>query len=207
MSIIYTELKEEKLLTVLENPNRRHLVKCTKKDLEKICVDQNLKKTGLKYQLINRLLKHLHPDLTKKVWTTCIGKTYGKCYCCWKTQITFDNFHLGIIFNQRGIEVDNILPICNECNHQMKYANFDSYSKKNNLPLRRYGYNAPIGRYIKGILWWQSLIRMWLERKNPESTWRLEFYTLKVSPQPHEDCALGLVNSILDPIASVTQLI
>jgi len=48
----------------------------------------------------------------------------------------------------------------------MKSENIDTYIKKNNLPLRRYGKNAPIGKYTVGIIWWQSLTRMWLERKN-----------------------------------------
>ena len=166
MNTIFTELEEEKLLDVLENPTCKNLSKCTVKELGILCKDQSLKRSGVKRELINRLLKHLHPDLTQKVWTICMGETTcGKCYCCWKNKITADNFHLRFIFKKRGIELNNLLPICKVCNSQIKSEDIDRYIKKNNLPLRRYGKDAPIGKYIIGIIWWQSLIRMWLDRK------------------------------------------
>ena len=166
MHTIFTSLKDKKLIHILENPSLKNINKCNVKELRLICKDQSIKAIGLKYELINRLIKYIHSDFTEKIWMTCIGKTSGKCYCCWKNTITLDNCHLKFIFKNSTIELDNILPICKICNSQMKNKNFDRYIKENNLPLRRYGKDAPIGKYIKGIIWWQSLTRMWLERRN-----------------------------------------
>ena len=57
-----------------------------------------------------------------------------------------------------------MLPICRDCNMNMGAENWDDYVKRNNLPIRRAGKNPPIVKYMKGIIWWQSLARMWLER-------------------------------------------
>ena len=117
------------------------------------------------------------------VWETYIGqRTKGKCFCCWKTEITqlsnYKTFHAGhIISDHNGGEtsVENMLPICRDCNMNMGSTNWDEYVLQNNLPLRRCGKDPPIAKYIKGIIWWQSLIRMWLERKRTNSYWRQQW--------------------------------
>ena len=64
---------------------------------------------------------------------------------------------------------------------QMGTENWDSYvDRHSHLPLRRAGKNAPISKYIKGIVWIQSLIRMWLERKNPNSEWRIKLSLIHI---------------------------
>ena len=68
-----------------------------------------------------------------------------------------------------------MLPICRDCNMNMGSTNWDEYVLQNNLPLRRCGKDPPIAKYIKGIIWWQSLIRMWLERKRTDSYWRQQW--------------------------------
>ena len=122
-----------------------------------------------------KIQKKIDPILRMKIWEIYIGqKTNGKCYCCWEktiTPFTFCNtFHAGHIISRHNgglASIDNLLPICRDCNMQMGCENWDSYIKRHpHLQLRRCGKNPPISRYMKGIVWIQSLIRMWLERKN-----------------------------------------
>lgn len=121
--------------------------------------------------------------LRKKVWDTYIGQyTQSICFCCNKSPITpftrYHTFHAGhIISNHNGgpTSLENLLPICRDCNMNMSSENWDEYVERNKFPLRRCGKNPPIEKYIKGIIWLQSLVRMWLERKNPNSHWYLEW--------------------------------
>ena len=118
--------------------------------------------------------------LRKEVWDTYVGqRTSAKCLCCNKNEITpftyCKTFHAGhIISHVNGGEtvIDNLLPICRDCNMNMGSTNWDDYVETNHLPLRRCGKDPPIKKYMKGIVWWQSLARMWLERRNPSSEWR-----------------------------------
>ena len=192
-----TEL-DKKFDKIFENPEYNLINEYTVKELKEFCEDQQLSKTGNKDLLINKILKHLNgeknkkpvkrksidPPLRKQLWEKYIGqKTEGKCYCCWKNTITpftyCKTFHAGHIisrYNGGSDSLDNLLPICRDCNMQMGTENWDSYVNRHpHLPLRRGGKNPPISKYIKGIIWIQSLIRMWLERKNPESEWRKKF--------------------------------
>ena len=57
--MILTTLEDKKLIGILENPSLKNLKKCTVKELKLLCKDQEIKRSGLKKQLINRLLKHL----------------------------------------------------------------------------------------------------------------------------------------------------
>ena len=107
------------------------------------------------------------------VWEKWVGqRTRAKCFCCWQADITqlsnYKTFHAGhIISDHNGGEtsVENMLPICRDCNMNMGAENWDDYVERNRLPTRRAGHNPPIAKYTKGIIWWQSLARMWLERK------------------------------------------
>ena len=111
-------------------------------------------------------------EMRLAVWEKWVGqRTRAKCFCCWKACITqlsnYKTFHAGhIISDHNGGEtsVDNMLPICRDCNMNMGSENWDDYVERNRHPMRRAGKNPPIAKYMKGILWWQSLARMWLER-------------------------------------------
>lgn len=112
-------------------------------------------------------------EMRLAVWERWVGqRTRAKCFCCWQTEITqlsnYKTFHAGhIISDHNGGEtsVENMLPICRDCNMNMSSENWDDYVKRNKLPMRRAGKNPPIAKYAKGIVWWQSLARMWLERR------------------------------------------
>ena len=57
----------------------------------------------------------------------------------------------------------------------MSDENWDDYVNRHpHLPLRTFGFDPP-QKVIWATIIIQSLIRMYLERKNPYSTWRLEW--------------------------------
>lgn len=63
---------------------------------------------------------------TKKtdVWNTYVGESMGKalCFCCRKKEITSRNFHVGHITSERDggtLDIDNLRPICVQCNLSM----------------------------------------------------------------------------------------
>ena len=149
-----------------------------KKHIEKCKKATNVKPTNVKPKKAR-----ISGYIRKQVWETYVGQYLTtKCFCCYKSEITpFSNcntFHAGhIISDKNGGEVviDNLLPICRDCNLNMGANNWDEYVEKNNFRLRRCGANAPIKKYMKGIIWCQSLVRMWLERKNQHSMWRIEY--------------------------------
>ena len=124
--------------------------------------------------------------LRKQVWERYIGqRTTSKCFCCNKNEITpftyCNTFHAGhIISHHNGgkTSIENLLPICRDCNMNMGSENWDEYIERSEFPLRRCGENPPIKKYIRGIIWIQSLVRMWLERKDPDSTWQIAWRQL-----------------------------
>ena len=128
--------------------------------------------------------KAIDSRLRKNVWDTYIGqKTSGKCFCCRENEITaftycntFQAGHIISHMNGGKAEISNLLPICRDCNMKMSSENWDDYVERHShLPMRRCGANPPIAKYMKGIIWTQSLARMYLERKKPDSHWRIEW--------------------------------
>ena len=127
--------------------------------------------------------KSIDPYLRMKVWNTYIGQTMNaKCFCCWNNKITpftycntFQAGHIKSHAHGGRDTIDNLLPICRDCNLNMSAEDWDDYIERHpHLPLRIYGANSP-----KKVIWAttiiQSLVRMWLERKNPDSAWRLRW--------------------------------
>ena len=117
--------------------------------------------------------------LRKAVWETYVGQqTSARCRCCWANTITpFSScctFHAGHIvsdYNGGPTSLSNLLPICRDCNLNMGSEDWDSYIDRLGFPLRTQGLDPPLK-----VLWAaaviQSLARMWLERKKPNSEWR-----------------------------------
>ena len=127
--------------------------------------------------------KSLDSSLRIKVWETYIGQqTQGRCFCCHDGQRpirpfsysnTFQAGHIISHANGGADTVENLLPICRDCNMNMGAENWDDYvARQPHLPLRTWGHNPP-----QKVVWVttviQSLGRMYLERKNPLSSWRL----------------------------------
>ena len=94
----------------------------------------------------------ISPQIRFDVWKKYIGnKIEAKCFCCWKNRITpFTNnntFHAGHIMSEANggiISIDNLLPICSDCNKDMNATNWDEYIKiSTNFCPRIYGEKIP----------------------------------------------------------------
>jgi 5-methylcytosine-specific restriction endonuclease McrA len=72
------------------------------------------------------------------VWNKYIGEDEGssKCLCCKVTKITQMNFVCGHILSESHggeITIDNLRPICSECNSSMGTTNMNDFIKKHKL--------------------------------------------------------------------------
>jgi 5-methylcytosine-specific restriction endonuclease McrA len=79
--------------------------------------------------------KSIPKSLKKKVWDKWIGPNIGrtKCICCKHEEIRQIEFHCGhIIAEVNGGEtnVDNLRPICAQCNLSMGSMSMDEFKKK-----------------------------------------------------------------------------
>lgn len=76
------------------------------------------------------------PSTVKRlVWNTYIGEEIGKakCTCCNVTDITQMSFHCGHIISEANggeITVQNLKPICQNCNSSMGTINMNDFIKK-----------------------------------------------------------------------------
>ena len=81
----------------------------------------------------NKYRKKPIPSTVKRlVWNKYIGENIGKykCYCCKLTDITQLSFHCGhVISEKKGgqIDVNNLRPICQNCNSSMGFKNMDDF--------------------------------------------------------------------------------
>ena len=69
------------------------------------------------------------------VWDTYIGSSIGEsnCFCCEHQKIRQIEFHCGhVIAEKNGGEtnIDNLRPICAQCNLSMGTMNMNDYKKK-----------------------------------------------------------------------------
>lgn len=82
---------------------------------------------------INKTRKRSIPSTVKRlVWNEYIGEDIGKakCMCCKTTDITQLSFHCGHIVPEATggeISVNNLRPICQNCNSSMGTMNMDDF--------------------------------------------------------------------------------
>lgn len=90
-------------------------------------------------ELENKKLKYkkksIPKSLKKQVWDTWIGSNIGatKCLCCNHEEIRQIEFHCGHIISEvRGgqTNVNNLRPICAQCNLSMGSMNMNEFKKK-----------------------------------------------------------------------------
>jgi hypothetical protein len=79
--------------------------------------------------------KSIPKSVKKAVWDKWVGKDKGitKCLCCKHQEIRQIEFHCGhVIAEKNGGEtnVDNLRPICAQCNLSMGTMNMNDYKKK-----------------------------------------------------------------------------
>lgn len=88
---------------------------------------------------VKKKRKQSIPAAVKRiVWNKYIGETIGKskCLCCKVTEITQLSFHCGHVIaeaNGGTIEINNLRPICQNCNSSMRTMNMDEFINKYKL--------------------------------------------------------------------------
>lgn len=121
--------------------------------------------------------KNISGLVKRDTWLKYVGnKAKTVCFCCKKNEILFcsgvcNTWQAGhIISHNNGgkAKIENLHPICKQCNNSMCDENWDDYvdrhaDLKHSLPYMIENY---YNKYVKGITWWQSLYRMHLSRKN-----------------------------------------
>ena len=119
--------------------------------------------------------KNISGALKRDVWLKYIGnKARSKCFCCRENVIylcsgvhnTWQAGHI-ISHNNGGLaEINNLHPICKQCNNAMDDENWDDYVNRHKNLYHSFPYLLEnyYSNFEKGITWWQSLYRMHLLR-------------------------------------------
>ena len=84
---------------------------------------------------VKRRKKTIPASIKKQSWDIYIGKELGtaKCYCCKYNIISKNDFHAGHYISEKNggeAKVDNIRPICSDCNLSMGSTNMDVFMEK-----------------------------------------------------------------------------
>lgn len=84
---------------------------------------------------VKRKKQTIPRNIKKIVWNTHLGQNKGiaKCLCCNVTDISQMSFHCGHIISEAnggGITVNNLLPICQNCNSSMGAMNMNEFKAK-----------------------------------------------------------------------------
>jgi len=78
--------------------------------------------------------KSIGKQLRNHVWTKYLGnRTQGKCFCCRIIPIHFQNFEVGhnkSVYRGGSNHLNNLRPICRDCNRKMGVKSIDWYKKK-----------------------------------------------------------------------------
>jgi len=78
--------------------------------------------------------KSIPAALRRLVWHTYIGEDQGRapCWCCKLTQISQLSFHCGHVVSERNggdMTIDNMRPVCQNCNSSMRTQNMLRFKK------------------------------------------------------------------------------
>ena len=126
MNYIKNKVKEEPKLKEDEIINKvKKEVKVKKEELDK---DEKPKKISKKKEKIPVAVR-------KIVWNTYIGKDNksGKCLCCDSEDISNTNFECGHIKSEKNggeVNIENLRPICGNCNKSIGSNNMDEFMIK-----------------------------------------------------------------------------
>jgi hypothetical protein len=109
-------------------------------DIKNVINKKNLKKINNKVKPIYKnIRKKTIPSTVKRlVWNNYIGENIGKskCYCCKLTDITQLSFHCGHIISEKNggkVDINNLRPICQNCNSSMGTTNMNDFINKYKL--------------------------------------------------------------------------
>jgi hypothetical protein len=125
-------IKENKSNHKLNKNNRSKVNELFKNINNNLNIEKKEKKENInkKYKK-----KSIPKTLKRLVWDKWVGKDIGttKCLCCNHIEIRQIEFHCGhIIAESNGGEtnVDNLKPICAQCNLSMKTMDMNEFKKK-----------------------------------------------------------------------------
>ena len=98
--------------------------------------DEKVKTTQNKHS--KKRKKSIPLAIKKIVWNKYIGENIGKhkCYCCRLTDITQISFHCGHVISESNggkINIENLRPICQNCNSSMGTKNMDEFINEYNI--------------------------------------------------------------------------
>ena len=84
--------------------------------------------------MIKQKKKTIPKSLKIAVWNKYIGEDIGKtkCLCCNHQEIRQIDFHCGHVIAERNggtMAIDNLRPICSQCNLSMGVQNMDEFKK------------------------------------------------------------------------------
>ena len=76
--------------------------------------------------------KYIPAALRRLVWHTYIGESIGRapCTCCEVTLISQLSFHCGHVISEKdggSMSIDNLRPICQNCNSSMRTKNMFAF--------------------------------------------------------------------------------
>ena len=78
----------------------------------------------------------------------------GKCKCCQLTTIDITRFDAGHIISEKnggGVDIDNIIPLCNECNLSMSSINLPDYMNTSYPNNKLIKYSKPSGGILGSV--------------------------------------------------------
>lgn len=88
---------------------------------------------------IEKYSKKSIPSAVKQlVWDKYIGEYIGKtkCYCCKLIDIKQSSFHCGHVVAEKnggGMEIENLRPICKNCNSSMRTTDMHEFMATYNI--------------------------------------------------------------------------
>ena len=97
-----------------------------------ITIEEFVKQTQL-IKVLPSIDKHKIPSSVRhEVWKRYVSEIYrkGKCFCCRTSDIEESNFDCGHVIsrNNKGpISLENLRPICGQCNRSMGTQNMDEF--------------------------------------------------------------------------------
>ena len=76
--------------------------------------------------------KYIPAALRRLVWHTYIGEEHGKalCWCCSLSAISQMSFHCGHVVSEKNggpMTIENLRPICQNCNSSMRTQNMETF--------------------------------------------------------------------------------
>jgi 5-methylcytosine-specific restriction endonuclease McrA len=88
--------------------------------------------SGKQLKTVKQTKKKIPKKVKTDCWDTWMGKQNRKgiCKCCNKQEIDISDFQAGHILSEKNggtVDIDNLIPLCSQCNLSMSSKNLDEY--------------------------------------------------------------------------------